>query len=273
MSDELRQHVRMPILELLRHRQALDWWLPRPVSRQCNRRLGACLLGLERCGGGVVSQLPLCRRCARPRHPRRRKRLALRRPSGRVHVLACQHTRRAGDGRSAWALASSSDEESSSSFFKRRTAGGAAGCAGMPPSDVAELRFETARLQTASATARLVLGRLLGVTTHSVSASPTPSRAYGSGPTSKQCRWSRRPRRASAPCAGCSRSTSLAGRRCCAPSSRACCRFSSLSLHADDTVLSLDLSFLPIQAVRVELRHVDFVPLARVRLAADQDGA
>jgi hypothetical protein len=187
MSDELRQHVRMPILELLRHRQALDWWLPRPVSRQCNRRLGACLLGLERCGGGVVSQLPLCRRCARPRHPRRRKRLALRRPSGRVHVLACQHTRRAGDGRSAWALASSSDEESSSSFFKRRTAGGTAGCAGMPPSDVAELRFETARLQTASATARLVLGRLLGVTTHSVSASPTPSRAYGSGPTSKQC--------------------------------------------------------------------------------------
>jgi hypothetical protein len=68
-----------------------------------------------------------------------------------------------------WALASSSDEESSSSFFKRRTAGGAAGCAGMPPSDVAELRFEMARLQTASATARLVLGRLLGVTsTHSV---------------------------------------------------------------------------------------------------------
>ena len=128
-------------------------------------------------------------RLARPRHPRRRKRLALRRPSGRVHVLACQHTRRAGDGRSAWALASSSDEESSSSFFKRRTAGGAAGCApGMAPSDVAELRFETARLQTASATARLVLGRLLGVTMHSVSASPTPSRAYGSGPTSKQCR-------------------------------------------------------------------------------------
>jgi hypothetical protein len=39
------------------------------------------------------------------------------------------------------------------------------------------------------------------------------------------------------------------------------------------SLLCLDLSFLPIQAVRVFLRHVDFAPLPRVRLAADQDGA